>query len=48
MKELLIAQRKQIYLQLPENTSQVQSTNNNSNKSNLSKSLINELKKYRN
>jgi len=44
MKELLMAQRKQIYLQLPENTSPVQSTNNNSNKSNLSESLINELK----
>ena len=44
MKELLMAQRKQIYLQLPENTSQVKSTNNNSNKSNLSENLINELK----
>ena len=44
MKELLMAQRKQIYLQLPENTSQVQSTNISSNKSNLSESLINELK----
>ena len=44
MKELLMAQRKQIYLQLPENTSLVQSTKNNSNKSNLSESLINELK----
>ena len=44
MKELLMAQRKQIYLQLPENTSPVKSTNNNSNKSNLSENLINELK----
>ncbi len=44
MKEFLMAQRKQIYLQLPENISQLQSTNNNSNKSNLSESLINELK----
>ncbi len=44
MKELLMAQRKQIYLQLPENTSQVQSTNDNSNKSNLSENLIHELK----
>ena len=44
MKELLMAQRKQIYLQLPENTSQVQYENNNSNKSNLSENLINELR----
>ncbi len=44
MKELLMAQRKQIYLQLPENTRQVQSTNDNSNKSNLSENLIHELK----
>ena len=39
-----MAQRKQIYLQLPENTSQVQYENNNSNKSNLSENLINELR----
>ena len=39
-----MAQTKQIYLQLPENITPVQSTNNNSNKSNLSESLINELK----
>ena len=44
MKELLMAQRKQIYLQLPENVSQVQSANSNSKESNLSESLINELK----
>ena len=44
MKELLMAQRKQIYLQLPENATQVQFVNTNTNKSNLSESLINELK----
>ena len=44
MKELLMAQRKQIYLQLPENATQVQFVNTNTNNSNLSESLINELK----
>ena len=39
-----MAQRKQIYLQLPENATQVQYVNTNTNNSNLSESLINELK----
>ena len=48
MKELLMAQRKQIYLQLPENATEVQFVNTNTNKSDLGENLINELKNIEN